>query len=69
MLVLAAVIAVIGVAVGGIAAGAGWAVSAGLIPALILLRAARNRNYATTTLAAVSTFVVAAGVLVFVVTG
>lgn len=69
MLVLAAVIAVIGVAVGGIAAWAGWAVSAGLIPALVLLRAARNRNYAATTLAAVSTFVVAAGALVFVVTG
>ena len=69
MLVLAAAVAVIGVAVGGITAGAGWAVSAGLIPALILLGAARNRNYAATTLAAVSTLVVTAGVLVFVVTG
>jgi 1,4-dihydroxy-2-naphthoate octaprenyltransferase len=69
MLVLAAVIAVIGVAVGGIAGGAGWAVAAGLIPALILLGAARNHNYAATTLAAVSTLAVTAGVLVFVVTG
>jgi hypothetical protein len=69
MLVLAAVIAVIGVAVGGIAGGAGWAVSAGLIPALILLGTARNRSYAATTLAAVSTLVVTAGVLVVVVAG
>jgi 1,4-dihydroxy-2-naphthoate octaprenyltransferase len=69
MLALAAVTALIGVAVGGIAAEAGWAVSAGLLPALILLGAARNRNYAATTLAAVSTLVVVAGVLVFAVTG
>ncbi|MFZ0491654.1 MAG: prenyltransferase [Acidimicrobiia bacterium] len=69
MLVLAAVIAVIGVAVGGIAGGAAWAVAAGLIPALALLGAARNRNYAAATLAAVSTLVVMAGVLVVVVAG
>ena len=69
MLVLAAVIAVVGVAAGGIAAGAMWAVATAPIPALILLAAARNRNYAATTLAAVSTFVVAAGVLVIVVAG
>ena len=69
MLGLAAVIALIGVAVGGIAVGAGWAVSAGLIPAVVLLRAARNRHHAATTVAAVSTLVVAAGALVFVVAG
>jgi 1,4-dihydroxy-2-naphthoate octaprenyltransferase len=69
MLVGAAVIAAIGVAAGGIAAGAGWVVSAGLIPALILLRAVRNRNHTATTLAAVSTLVAVAGVLVFVVAG
>ena len=69
LLGLAAVIALIGVAVGGIAAGAGWAVSAGLIPAVVLLRAARNRHHAVTTVAAVSTLVVAAGALVFVVAG
>jgi len=67
--VLAAVIAVIGVAVGGIAGGAAWAVAAGLIPALALLGAARNHNYAAATLAAVSTLVVMAGVLVVVVAG
>ena len=69
MLVLAAVIAVIGVGLGGIGAGAGLAVAAGLIPALILLGAARSHNYALTTFAAVSTLVVAAGVLVVVVAG
>ncbi len=69
MLVLAAVIAAMGVAVGGIAAGAGWAVLAGLIPALVMLGAARKHHYAATTLAGVSTLVVATGVLVFVVTG
>jgi 1,4-dihydroxy-2-naphthoate octaprenyltransferase len=67
MLLLAAVIAVIGVAVGGIAEGAVWAVSAAMIPALLLLGAIRNRNYAATTLAAVSTFAFAAAVLVIVV--
>jgi 1,4-dihydroxy-2-naphthoate octaprenyltransferase len=69
MLVWATTIAAIGVAAGGIAGGAGWAVSAGLVPALILLRAIRNRNHAATTLAAVSTLVVVAGVLGFVVAG
>lgn len=69
MLGLAAVIALLGVVPGGIDGGAGWAVSAGLIPTLILLRAARKRNHAATTVAAVSTLVVTAGVLVFVLTG
>ena len=69
MLVVAVLIAAIAIAVGGIAAGAGWAVSAGLIPALIMLGAIRNRKHAATTLAAVSTLVVMAGVLVIVVAG
>ena len=69
LVVMAVLIAAIGIAVEGIAAGAGWAVSAGLIPALIMLGAVRNRHYAATTLAAVSTLVVVAGVLVFVVAG
>jgi 1,4-dihydroxy-2-naphthoate octaprenyltransferase len=69
MLVLAGAIAMMGVAVGGIAGGAAWAVAAGLIPALILLGAARNRSYAVATLAAVSTLVVTAGALVVVVAG
>jgi 1,4-dihydroxy-2-naphthoate octaprenyltransferase len=69
MLVLAAAIAVIGVAANGIVAGALWAVAAALVPALILLVAARNHRYSATTFAAVSTFAVAAGVLVIVVAG
>ena len=67
MLVVAAIIAVIGVAAGGIAAAAGWAILAGLLPALIMLKAIRDRNHAASTLAAVSTLVAVAGVLVVVV--
>ena len=67
MLAVAAVIAMIGVATGGIAAGAGWTILAGLLPALILLRTVRSRNHAASTLSAVSTLVVVAGVLVVVV--
>jgi hypothetical protein len=52
--------------VGEIGGGALLAVLAGLFPALLLLAAIRNRNYSTMTLAAVSTFALTAGVLVFV---
>jgi 1,4-dihydroxy-2-naphthoate octaprenyltransferase len=69
MLVVAAATATTGVAAGGIVPGAGWAVLAGLIPSLILQWAIRHRNHAATTLAAVSTLVTVAAVLVFVVAG
>jgi 1,4-dihydroxy-2-naphthoate octaprenyltransferase len=69
LLVLGAAVAVLGVAVGGIGAGALWAVLAGLIPALVLLAAIRKRSYSAMTLAAVSTFAVMAAILVFVVAG
>ena len=67
MLGVAAVIAAIGVATSGISAGAGLAVSVGLIPATVLLRAIRSRDQAATTLAAVSTLAAVAGVLWLVV--
>ena len=69
LLVLGAAVAVLGVAVGGIGAGALWAVLAGLIPALVLLAAIRKRSYSAMTLAAVSTFAVMAAILAFVVAG
>lgn len=67
LLVAGTAIATIGIAGGWIPATAGWAISAGLIPELLLLKAIRNRNHVATTLAAVSTLVVVAGILVPVV--
>jgi 1,4-dihydroxy-2-naphthoate octaprenyltransferase len=69
LLAVAGIIAVVGVAVGGIGTAALWAASAGLIPALVLLAAIRKRSYSAMTLAAVSTFAVMAAILVFVVAG
>jgi 1,4-dihydroxy-2-naphthoate octaprenyltransferase len=69
LLAVAGIIAVVGVAVGGIGTAALWAASAGLIPALVLLAAIRKRSYSAMTLAAVSTFAVMAAILAFVVAG
>ena len=67
MLLVAAATAAIGPTVSGISPEVRWAIPAGLLPALILLKTIHSRNHAASTLAAVSTLAVVAGTLVLVV--